>query len=363
MLFGQSSAGLTSPHGTLTRRGPPDSRAAATTLEPPRFAERPVEREKLLSLLEAARWAPLSNNEQPWHYFIATKDEPEEFATLLGCLVEKNQSWAKAAPVLMLSVASTVFGATESPTATLCTTPGRPSPTSRCRRRRWACSSTRWPGSASTSARETYGIPDNAEPVAALAIGYLGDPNSLPPDLRERELVLRGGNPFMSSSSAARGDAVHNGRDNSSGDRSRVVRWEFPLPSLSRNPQPVLINVHLPAAEELGAVGQVLHVSLERLFPGHCDGAVVVLAQVFGPAVQRPRVVRRRLSRCTSSNPPARAISNTRGLGRRHVAAGEDLVRHEVNEPQERKRLARLAERDRVQQHPPVVGQHCPKCA
>ena len=76
---------------------------------PRAFADRPVEREKLQSVLEAARWAPSSNNEQPWHYLVATREEPEEFARLLACLVEKNQSWAKHAPVLMLSVASTVF--------------------------------------------------------------------------------------------------------------------------------------------------------------------------------------------------------------------------------------------------------------
>ena len=76
---------------------------------PRAFADRPVEREKLLSVLEAARWAPSSNNEQPWHYIVARREEPDEFARLLACLVERNQSWAKAAPVLMLSVATTTF--------------------------------------------------------------------------------------------------------------------------------------------------------------------------------------------------------------------------------------------------------------
>src|SRR5436305_14716764 len=64
------------------------------------FADRPVSKEDLLSLFEAARWAPSSYNEQPWSYLVATRDDPEEFGRLLSCLVEGNQAWAKAAPVL-----------------------------------------------------------------------------------------------------------------------------------------------------------------------------------------------------------------------------------------------------------------------
>src|SRR5258708_11662108 len=72
---------------------------------PRAFAEKAVTPEVLRSLFEAARWAPSSNNEQPWVYLIATKDDPENFAKMLGVLVEFNAGWAKHAPVLALSVA------------------------------------------------------------------------------------------------------------------------------------------------------------------------------------------------------------------------------------------------------------------
>jgi nitroreductase len=42
---------------------------------PRAFSDRPVESGKLLSLFEAARWAPSSANEQPWRFVIATKDD------------------------------------------------------------------------------------------------------------------------------------------------------------------------------------------------------------------------------------------------------------------------------------------------
>jgi len=73
------------------------------------FADRPVAEADLRSLFEAARWAPSSNNEQPWRYLVATREHPEEFLRLLSCLVDANQAWAKAAPVLALGVVSLKF--------------------------------------------------------------------------------------------------------------------------------------------------------------------------------------------------------------------------------------------------------------
>ena len=52
------------------------------------FSERMVEPEKLRSVLEAARWAASSYNEQPWSFIVATKDNQGEFERLLGCLAE-----------------------------------------------------------------------------------------------------------------------------------------------------------------------------------------------------------------------------------------------------------------------------------
>src|SRR5213080_1322606 len=81
------------------------------------FADRPVSREDLLSLFEAARWAPSSYNEQPWTYILATKEDPEGYAKVLSCLVEGNQAWAKNAPVLALACTSLNFARDGRPNA------------------------------------------------------------------------------------------------------------------------------------------------------------------------------------------------------------------------------------------------------
>src|SRR5438105_6710553 len=157
---------------------------------PRAFSDRPVEREKLLSLFEAARWAPSSNNEQPWHYLVATKDEVEEFGKLLACLVEKNQSWAKAAPVLMLSVATTTFARNGKPNRHALYDTGQAAACLTVQATALGLFVHQMAGFSVEKARETYHIPENAEPVAAMAIGYLGDANSLAADLGERELTL-----------------------------------------------------------------------------------------------------------------------------------------------------------------------------
>src|SRR5215212_3506304 len=157
---------------------------------PRAFADRAVEREKLLSLLEAARWAPSSNNEQPWHYIVATKDEPEEFGRLLACLVEKNQSWAKAAPVLMLSVASTVFSRNGKPNRHALHDTGQAVAGLTVQATALGLYVHQMAGFSVEKARETYNLPPTVEPVAAIALGYLGDPSTLPEDLREREVAL-----------------------------------------------------------------------------------------------------------------------------------------------------------------------------
>ncbi|MGD2070761.1 MAG: nitroreductase family protein [Gemmatimonadota bacterium] len=69
---------------------------------PRAIAETPVEPEKITAVMEAARWAPSSFNEQPWRFLVATTDEPEWLERLRGYLKSGN-AWALRAPVLVAS--------------------------------------------------------------------------------------------------------------------------------------------------------------------------------------------------------------------------------------------------------------------
>ncbi|MCK9425117.1 MAG: nitroreductase family protein [Ignavibacteriaceae bacterium] len=65
-----------------------------------------ISQENLQLLFEAARWAPSSNNEQPWNFIVVTKNEPEQFNKMIGVLLEGNKQWASKASALVLTVAS-----------------------------------------------------------------------------------------------------------------------------------------------------------------------------------------------------------------------------------------------------------------
>jgi nitroreductase len=158
---------------------------------PRAFADRMIEPEKLRSLLEAARWAPSSYNEQPWSFIVATKEHPAEYARLLSCLVEGNVRWAQYAPVLMLSVAKLAFERNQKPNRHAFHDVGLAVENLVIQGMALGLFVHQMAGFHADRAREVYEIPEGHEPVAAIAIGYLDDPGRLPDDLRERELAPR----------------------------------------------------------------------------------------------------------------------------------------------------------------------------
>ena len=149
---------------------------------------RPVDLHVLATLFEAARWAPSNGNEQPWRFIVGVNFD-ECHQEILSTISEGNQRWAKNASVLLIAAAKTVRGdrpyrhafhdlglATENlflqayDLGLYCHFMGGFSP---------------------DKARETFGIPREYEPMTAAAIGYPGNVEDLPDDLRERELAPR----------------------------------------------------------------------------------------------------------------------------------------------------------------------------
>lgn len=76
-----------------------------------------VGEQELMTLFEAARWAPSSFNAQPWRMIYARRDTPH-WPTFFGWLGERNQSWAKHAAALVLFVSSRVNEKTKEPSRT-----------------------------------------------------------------------------------------------------------------------------------------------------------------------------------------------------------------------------------------------------
>lgn len=158
---------------------------------PRAFSEKLVPPQVLQSLFEAARWAPSSNNEQPWAYLVATKDDPENLAKMLGVLVEFNANWAKHAPTLALSVAHLKTQREGKPNRLALHDVGSATAQLTFEANARGLQVHQMAGFDAENARQTFAIPGDWEPVAAMAIGYPGEPGSLPEKLRERELATR----------------------------------------------------------------------------------------------------------------------------------------------------------------------------
>ena len=169
----------------------PIQQALAERWSPYGFEDLPVSEADLRSLFEAARWAASSYNEQPWNYLVATRENSLEFGRLLSCLVEANQVWAKAAPVLVLGVVSLRFAKNNESNRAAVHDLGLAAGNLSVEATVRGLSVHQMIGILPDKAREVYQIPAHYEAWTAMAIGYKADPAKLPEALKGRDLAPR----------------------------------------------------------------------------------------------------------------------------------------------------------------------------
>lgn len=165
---------------------------------PRAFDPKPVEPEKLRSLFEAARWAPSSFNAQPWYFIVATKQDATNFDKLLESFVEGNRAWARNAPVVALSVAALNFEHNGAPNRHALHDVGQASANLALQAAALGLQIHQMAGILPEKARELFSIPEGYEAVAGIALGYPGNPESLPENMRQREVSPRVRKPLAS---------------------------------------------------------------------------------------------------------------------------------------------------------------------
>jgi nitroreductase len=154
---------------------------------PRAYSSKSVEREKLLTVFESARWSASSYNEQPWRFIVATKDNPEAFNTLIGVAMEFNQKWAGLAPVLVLTIAKKTFSQNGSPNKHALHDIGQTVATLGLEAAAHDLYIHQMAGIHPEKAKELYNIPDDYEAVSMFTLGYLGDVKDLPEEFRQGE--------------------------------------------------------------------------------------------------------------------------------------------------------------------------------
>lgn len=163
---------------------------------PRAFSDRDVPAQDLRVLFEAAEWAASSFNEQPWRFIVATRADQPNWQKLLDCLVEANRSWAKNAPVLMLTAAKRAFSPTGKPNYNALHDTGMALANLMLQATFMGLAAHAMAGFDHDKSRAAFSIPDDYDLGAAVAIGYRGDPASLPPRLQAAEIAPRTRNPL-----------------------------------------------------------------------------------------------------------------------------------------------------------------------
>ncbi|HEX8662254.1 MAG TPA: nitroreductase family protein [Brevundimonas sp.] len=146
--------------------------------------------EELLAMFEAARWAPSAFNGQPWRFLYAHRGGAD-WERFLGLLIPWNQAWAQSASVLVFILSDSLVetksgGVAASHSHSFDAGAAWASMALQATRMGWFAHG--MSGVQFERARDELGVPERFRIEAAVAIGRIGDPATLPEKLRAREV-------------------------------------------------------------------------------------------------------------------------------------------------------------------------------
>lgn len=158
---------------------------------PRAFSDETIGEADLMTMLEAARWAPSAYNSQPWRFVYARRGAPQ-WEKLLGLLVPFNQSWAKHASALIFVVSNSVMlppgGDKEVPSRSHSFDAGTAFGFLSLQAMRMGWHTHAMSGVDFDKAFAELAVPAGYRVEAALAVGRLGDKSQLPEGLQAREV-------------------------------------------------------------------------------------------------------------------------------------------------------------------------------
>ena len=160
-------------------------------------AAKPVTREQLTTLLEAGRWAPSCNGDEPWRYLVWDRArDPEGFQKAFDCLSDNNKKWVNNVPLLMLSCAGSNFAATGKPNRWTQHDTGAASLSIALQADVLGLAVHQMGGFDAEKARAAFGIPVEYTPMAMIAVGYQAAPDVLDEETKKKELTPRARKPL-----------------------------------------------------------------------------------------------------------------------------------------------------------------------
>ncbi len=158
---------------------------------------RPVSREQVTALLEAARWAPSCFGDQPWRFIVWDQNRDRaSWDQAFDCLVEFNQQWVKHAPVLVSVLADSLFTGNGKPNRWGPYDTGAASENLCLQAVALGLAAHQMGGFDADKLRRTFSIPEQFQCMAMIAVGYQAEPDTLSGEIKESELAARSRRPL-----------------------------------------------------------------------------------------------------------------------------------------------------------------------
>jgi nitroreductase len=152
----------------------------------------PLTREQVIALLEAARWAPSCNGDQPWRFVVWNKSEnASDWQAAFDTLSSGNQGWVKNAPLLVLTCADTLFNHNGQPNRFAQYDTGAAAENLCLQAESLGLMAHQMGGYDVDKARAVAGVPAQFTLMAMIAVGVPADPAGFSAEVKERETAPR----------------------------------------------------------------------------------------------------------------------------------------------------------------------------
>lgn len=158
---------------------------------PRAYKDKPIDREKLIRMFEAARWSASCFNEQPWRFIIGERGKDDSFEKLFSTLKEGNKVWCKNVPLLFLIAGKKTFTHNDKHNAHAIYDCGQAAAYITIQALEDNIYVHQMAGFEAEEAIDLFSIPDDFTPITVCAAGYLGDADTLPENLEKNEKAPR----------------------------------------------------------------------------------------------------------------------------------------------------------------------------
>ena len=154
------------------------------------YTGEPLTDEQVLTLIEAAHWAPSSMNEQPWKYYFALQGTAA-FNEMWTLLMDGNKPWVKEAGALVLCTSRRHFERNGMPNRHYMHDAGAANMQFTIQATEMGLNVHMLGGYHHTDTVKRFGLDEHEEPVCFLAVGPRGDVKQLEEPFKSREIAER----------------------------------------------------------------------------------------------------------------------------------------------------------------------------